>query len=232
MTTYTKFLKGELWDERMQDVEYANVTVSLKDKVWDAYVVLHNRTQYTWKPKYRVSFRSAYLKCFTIDAPDVDQSLNWYFEIFIKNTIFPYGKRPYWKDGDFFTSYLHYPGQWFTGYDTEKFDWTSRSNNSNNYAMEFRVKNIDVIRHRWKPQERCFEDWKNYDQYVMDNIMLKAKCHPPHWNPTSNLSLCSNSTQMIKIRRFSIDEYDPPCKVIQRLDYTYVEGDLEDENGK
>ena len=95
--------------------------------------------------------------------------------------------------------------------------------------MLFKIKNVDVIRHRWKPQKRCFEDWKNYDQYVMDNMMLKAKCHPPHWNPTTNLPLCTNATQMkIFIEQPTMDEikkYDPPCKVIHRLDYTYLEID-------
>ena len=36
MTTYIKFLEGKLWDERMLDVEYDNVTVSLKD-TFDLY---------------------------------------------------------------------------------------------------------------------------------------------------------------------------------------------------
>ena len=102
--------------------------------------------------------------------------------------------------------------------------------------MIFTIKNVDVIRHRWKPQERCFEDWKNYDQYVMDNMMLKVKCHPPHWNPTTNLPLCSNSTQLKYFERepsiADIKKYDPPCKVIQRLDYTYVEDDEKDETDK
>ena len=227
ITTYTKFLEGKLWDERMLDVEYDNVTVSLADNVLDAYVVLQNTTEYSWNPKFRVSFRSLERKCFTIDAPDIDQSLNWFFEICIKNDIFPEGRRPQLEDEEFFSTYLHYPGQRFTSYYTVKWDWMLRSNNSKNYVMHYEMRNVDVIRHRWKPQEPCIEEWKNYDQYVMDNIMLKAKCHPPFWNPTTNLSLCTNSTQMSKFRvqpsTAEIDQYDPPCKVIQRLDYTYKE---------
>jgi hypothetical protein len=234
ITTYTKFLKGKLWDERMLVVEYDNVTVSLKENVLDAYVILQNRTQYPWKPKYRVSFRSVDRKCFTIDAPDVDQSLNWYFEILIKNSIFPHGKRPHGNDEGLFVSSLHYPGQRFTGYYTFKSDWKLRTNNGNNYHMNFKIQNVDVTRHRWKSNKCCFEDWKNYDQYVMDNIMLEAKCHPPLWNPTSNLSLCSNSTQfntfIAQPSTAELKKYDPP--VIQRLDYHYWEEDNEDETGK
>ena len=236
MTTYTKFLEGKLWDERMLDVEYDKVTMSLKDNVLEAFVTLQNATKYAWKPKYYVSFRSAERKCFTIDAPDIEQSLIWYFEITIKNAIFPQGKRPRLKDGGLFTSYLHYPGQRFTGYYTVKYDWTSRHNNSSNYYMEFTIKNIDVIRNRWKSQERCVEDWKNYDQYVMDNLMLKAQCHPPHWNPTTNMSLCFNATQlnnfMTQPTITEIKKYDPPCKVIHRLDYIYTEHDNTYDIGK
>ena len=114
LTTYANFLDGKLWDERMLDVDYDNVTVTLADNVLAAYVALRNNTEYSWSPKYRVSFRSLLLKCFTIDAPDVDQNLNSFFEILIKPDIFPRGRRPQKGDDEYFLTYLHYPGQRFT----------------------------------------------------------------------------------------------------------------------
>ena len=93
--------------------------------------------------------------------------------------------------------------------------------------MQFNIKNIDVITHRQKPQTQCVEDWKNYDQYIMDHIMIENKCHPPHWMPTSKLPVCSNITQMknfiFQPSTAKMDEYGPPCRVIERIDYTYQE---------
>jgi hypothetical protein len=200
--------------------------VSLADNILHAEALFNNHTFFSWNPKYHVSFRSLMRKCFTIDGPEADQSFNS-FHIYIKKDIFPKERRPEWRNGELFISYLHYAGQRFTAYYTSKYDWKPRTNNSENYSMIFKVKNVDVIRHRWKPKKRCFQDWKKYDQSVMDDIMLKVKCHPPHWNPTTNLALCTNSTEMSNFRTQPtlayIEKFDPPCKVIQRLDYVYNE---------
>ena len=227
MSTYIKFLRGELWDERMLDVDYDNVTVSLKENLAYGYAFLQNETGWIWNVTHHVSFRSSERKCFTIDAPDFDKSLNWYFGVYIKNDIFPNGKWPQRKDGGGFFTYLHYPGQRFTSYYTVKNQWPLRSNKSENYEMLFIMKNIDVLTHRRKASDMCYEDWKNYDQFIMDSIMVDNKCRPPHWITDKKLPICSNVTEMAKCSlqpsTAQVDRYDPPCGVIERLDYTYQE---------
>ena len=229
MSMYINFLKGIFWDKRMLDVEYDNVTVSLKENLLYGYVFLQNETAMIWNPKHSVTFRSSKRKCFTIDAPDMNQQLNWFFGIYINNDIFPIGRRPGRNDAGRFYTYLHFPGQRFTSYYTVKSNWMLRTNNSESYFMEFTIKNIDVITRRSKPKKRCFEDWKNYDSYIMGNVMTEAQCHPPHWIPTSNMPLCSNTTEMKKFisqpTTGQIEEHRPPCKVIERLDYEYEEAD-------
>ena len=95
--------------------------------------------------------------------------------------------------------------------------------------MQFTIKNIDVITRRKKPQEQCVEDWTNYDKHIMDRMMIEAKCQPPHWMPTSKLPLCSNITQLKKFiyqpSTALMDAYGPPCRVIERIDYSYQEKD-------
>ena len=99
------------------------------------------------------------------------------------------------------------------------------------------MKNVNVIAHRNKIQKPCIEDWKKYDDYVMNDMMLETGCRPPHWMPSgwnSNavIPICHNAKQMEKLRlRPSISRVlslKPPCRSIDRLDYDYYEKDVED----
>ena len=65
-------------------------------------------------------------------------------------------------------------------------------------------------------------------KHIMDKIMIDMKCHPPHWTPTSQVPLCSNSKEMRKFataKNIASNDYEPPCKSIARVDYNYLEHD-------
>ena len=141
--------------------------------------------------------------------------------------MFPKGVRSKFNDGGGFYTYIHYPGQRFAGYYTVKYEWQSRINNTANYFMTFNIKNIETLNHRNKNKERCVEKWRDHDQYVMDKMMLKVGCRPPHWNTSLNLKLCSTLEQMKDFRDQpntpKVQVLDSPCKVIERLHYSYQE---------
>ena len=229
-TSYLKFLQGDIWDERMLDVNYDNVTVSLVDNMFHSFYWTQedDTWQHKWEPNVFVSFRSSKRKCFTIDAPIAQQDGFWIFGMYIRNDIFPEGIRS--LKNKIFT-YIHFLGQRFTSYYTVKTEWGSRENKSKSFKMNFRIKNIDVITNRNKGKERCIENWKDYDQYIMNDIMVETGCHPPHWISKNGLPVCSNSTQMKKFAdqptTAKVEMYDPPCKIIERLDYTYDEKDMD-----
>lgn len=247
ITSYSYFLQGLHWDDRMLKIDFDNVTVSLTDNLDFIYIQLHNDTYYIydniggnhqppgWTPNFYVSFRSSVRKCFTFDIPYLKQQLVSLFGMVIRNSIFPKGVRPVYfgfdgsnpDDGGGFLVYFHYPGQRFTSYYTIKYEWDSKINNSNPYYMKFDVKDVEVIKHRNKPQQPCIDDWRNYDQVIMDDIMLKAGCRPPHWDTTQNLSWCSKPEQMKHFKdqptTTKVQSFDHPCNVIESLHYTYYE---------
>ena len=107
VTAYSYFLQGVNWDERMLNIDYDNVTVSLKDTLEWTMIQLHNHTTYIfdningtslppdWNPpKVYVSFRSALRKCFSFDIPFMEGDLVWGLYMGIRNTMFPKGIRP------------------------------------------------------------------------------------------------------------------------------------------
>ena len=149
------------------------------------------------------------------------------FGLKVRNNFFPRGIRPTALDKDGFSVYFHYPGQRFTSIFTIKYDWERKSNKSRSYYMRYEIKDIEVNRHRVRPQEPCIEDWKKYDQIVMDDIMIKAGCRSPHWEPAHNLSLCSKSEQMTRFvdqpSTATVEAFGPPCTAIENLHYRYYE---------
>ena len=230
MTSYVQFLKGKIWDDRMLDIDYDYVTVSLSENLRESFYLTQNRSKQDWKPVHFTSFRSATRKCFTVKAPFIENELFWNYGNAISNSIFPNGRR---SAKNKIYIYLHYPGQRCKAYYTIKFRFDSRENKTKNYRMDFRVKNVDVISRRNKPQEPCILEWKNFDENVMNDMAMQAGCRPKYWNLSADVPIC---TQTIQMKQFSdqplpgqIESLSPPCKSIDRLDYVYEEADLDDE---
>ena len=234
LTSYKKFLKGEIWDARMLKVEYDNVTVSLSENLIQAKYETHSEIIANWNVEHFVSFRSPDIKCFTIKAPHLDEGLLLGLWIQIENNIFPDGKRSVLHK---ISTNFHYSGQRFTSLYTTKVDFDFKKNTTNNYRMQFSVRNVDVITRRNKKQEPCVKEWKNYDVYYLQYWMNEIGCRPPHWKSQNDnfLPVCSSSNEMKNFSRNlhiiqSIQSIKPPCKVIDRLDYIFEENDL-DDNG-
>ena len=231
MSSYVHFLRGKLWDDKLLTVDYDNVSVSLSENLINGYYHTHADSTHMWLPQYVVSFRSLVQKCFTIDAPTVENKQLKVFEVMVNNKIFPGAQRRFTGPGKASSlyTYFHYPGQQFISYHTVKSDWSSRQNRSESYSMSFRIKNIDVITNRNKPKKRCIVDWRDHDKYIMNSIMNDVGCRPPHWLPSSNLSFCQSNEQMKNFIPLPptdrVERYDPPCKHIERLDFNYQEID-------
>ena len=239
ITSYSDFLRGLYWDERMLAINFDSVTPSLADNLLGIWMGFHDKTVYTydhasnisypkeWFPYFYISFRSAIRKCFTFDIPFMKNKQIHGFGLRVKNSFFPRGVRPTALDKDKFSVYFHYPGQRFTSIYTIKYDWEPKSNKSRSYYMRFELKDVEVNRHRIRPQEPCIEDWKKYDEMIMDGIMLKAGCRPPHWDTAHNLSMCSKSEQMAHFddqpSSTILEAFGPPCTAIENLHYRYYE---------
>ena len=253
VTSYSYFLQGLLWNDEMLQIDYDDVTVSLEKSLISITMILQERgsdgkrikkqylhnenqiDQFEWKPKFYISFRSSIRKCFTYHIPIIEQHLVYHYRIKIRNSIFPKGVRPVPRkfdgsnpnDGGAFSIYFHYPGQRFTSYHTNMDDWISREKNSDPYIMIFTIEDVEVIRFRNKNKRTCIENWTQFDQIVMKDIMSKANCHPPHWNTTQTVTLCSKKEQMKHFKDQpkigDIEKYDHPCHMIKTLRYGYHE---------
>ena len=201
-TTYSNFLKGLHWDNRMTRIDYDEVTLDISKYLEEAKIVLANGSVYRQEETlmHYVVIRSSSLKCFSFDTPFLPDVGVEYLVVVVKNSIFPQGYRPLHHDfnpntgkGGGFEVRFNYPRQVFRSYFTAKWIWESLGHNATKkwIGMSFHMKNIEVLKRRSKYYLPCNSEWRYDDEKIMNVIIDKIQCKPPHWDIKSNLEICS-----------------------------------------
>ena len=249
-TTYSQFLEGKYWDERMLNISYDDVTINIADYFVGYDIMLANLTlkAYTdfekgnndgWKPPY-VSHRHPKWKGFAVDKPYHKGQRIVRIWTIIKTSIFPSGIRPHKTNYNSSSSsfgglefILHYPGQIFRSWNLGigKWAWPRRTNTSSkNYVMAFTRRNMDVLVRRNKRAKPCNEDWLNYDKSVLEKQMWLTGCRPPYYD-SIDLPICSTKENMQKVSPPTpedLNDFTPACRAISKLQFDYQDID-EDE---
>ena len=252
-TTYSQFLLGELWDERMLNIDYDAVTVSLEDYMLEIGVQYGNFTIRTWSKQYNnlnnikdvpnihITNRDGGSKCYTFTLPYVHNVPVISFFARINKDIFPRGTRssyPKFNGQDIteggFTSFFHLPGQHYRSYFDKMYSWEDRTNRSKNYDMLYTIKHIEVLKHRSKTNKPCNYDWRKDGEVVMHEIVKNVGCKPSHWKINSTFIPCSSRAQMKQFKWPSYNELEnilPPCQVIEKIQVDYTEMDVLSNSG-
>ena len=209
-TAYSKYLQGYLEDERMTNIDYDKVTLSLGENLLQVSGKMENGT-FLWlydkenrhptyidsrgKPKYYTSFRSGLNKCFSFDIPFIEGNLMWSLFIKMKSDSFPRDFRDNEirfdgsnsTQGGFKVSF-HYPFQRFHSSGATKYQWNSippmqrQELPCRGFYMRFRIKGIEVLARRNKRASECNTDWLSNDLFLQNNIIRHMKCYPPYMN--------------------------------------------------
>ena len=109
--------------------------------------------------------------------------------------------------------------------------WIQRQDNST-FSMRFRVESMDILNKRNKNNDPCRDDWKNYDFDILTEHVEEIKCRAPYHILSDQFPFCSTNEQLKRARAFSlssgiIDDLTHPCKIAEKISYTYEEGDSE-----
>ena len=247
-STYSRFLQGEIWDDRMLSIDYDLVTVSLENYLHEMGLQYGNFTTRTWSnnftemrhlkdaPRYHITNRDGGSKCYTFTLPYVHGIPVISFFAQINNDIFPGKVRSPYPNfdgsdlhGGGFTSFFHLPGQHFRSYFDKKYSWQDRTGKSRNFDMFYTIKNIEVLKRRNKYFIPCSDNWMNDAEMVMHEMMNKVGCKPAHWKIDTTLNICSSSEQMSKFKWPSyhdLESFAPPCLEIAKLQDEYEEMDV------
>ena len=249
-STYSAYLQGKHWDDRMVSIDYDDVTVSLEDYMTEMGVQYGNFSVRIWRdgldqkqenidrPRFYTSNRNGGSKCFSFTMPYIQGLPIVSFFVRINADIFPNGKRSALPNFDGsnisaggLSTFFHLPGQHFRSYYDKKYSWDTRENKSKNYDMMFTLKNMEVSKHRNKLSNPCNTEWDNDDNMVMEKIMYRAGCRPPHWKLNADLKYCSESEEIKQFKWPSyqdLQKFPLPCTIIEKLQYDYAELDSKD----
>ena len=250
-STYKEYLNGQLWDNRMVDIEYDNVTLNFLDYLMgismvtretdfpkskyflynhyeetqaiDSNITMSTTNQHNWKPKYYTSYRGANQKCFTFDLPYIEKEKILSFETIFNADIFPEKVRP-WEEG--FEVRVHYPGQGLTARMRKDFWKDLGKNFSEHLTMAFKIQKLEVMINRKTTTLPCNENWKKHDEELMNQKIKRSGCKPSYWEIKTDFPTCKYKHDMKAFSEFNTAQYDPACKIIQKIMYTYEEFDV------
>ena len=172
-----------------------------------------------------VSLRTDRTKCFTFDIPVLIDKYIKYVAFYVNGSIFPHGKiSPF---GDFHLTF-GYPNQLFRSYLKNRVLINPQSPPTSCLWIQTYVGSMEVVLRRDKFKDSCNQDWQNYDQSVLSDIVNKVGCVPNYLKLRPSLPNCSFPQQYQKIMNAinNVDSTRPPCKGIEKLTQTTQENDL------
>ena len=224
--TYKKFLNGELWDDRMAQIDYDNVTLDIRDYILETCIRQKFKGGHCEPFEAKTTtFVHQIRKCFTIHNPEKKSIL--YVEAKLNATIFPSSIRP---TGHAFVLRFPFPHQLFRSATSTFLNWPDRTNSSKSFLMDFRIRNTHVLRRRQnKPSKPCL-DWNNYDELVFEEMLEEVGCRPMYWNKPTSHPTCKEKEKMKMFvdkfyeRYFPIDTNHrdiPPCLEVQYIKMSY-----------
>ena len=241
-SSYSAFINGDLWDEKMMEINYDEVTINLNEYlIATCMITTMSRACQEIHKIDTVIFPSplGVLKCFSfhhimglnynIDPHGMHDNVNLdEVMVSLNSSIFPSGSRP--SSGRFLVMF-HYPYQLVRSIYTTFYDWPSRAT-SHFYAMQFHIKSVETLKRRLDGNNECY-DWKNFDSKIIENVMDAIGCQPPYWKSKFGRYLpCNSSTQMKRIAsHYQAQLYQnslfqkvvPPCVEMKKIDVVVAE---------
>ena len=235
-TSYLSFLKGNLFDNKMLNINFSYVTIDITDYIKGYRLYFKNGSSIsfhsglTLKQKEMLTFTSfvgvsaidgAFFKCFALQIPKVNDLFS--FRILMANEIFGNGIRPTYQ---YFKTFVHSSKQFLLSLSTAKWVWPYRST-VDKYKIRIRIQGVDVVLKRDKRQQPCNQYWLEYDDWVLKLHKKETGCTNPYQEKDKNMPVCNTQEQMARtmfgthvVKR---KKYTKPCKTVENVRIEYVE---------
>ena len=163
------------------------------------------------------------IKCFTIGI-DIKESRNIKtIKIQFGSTLAPLLT----KIGQIFAMFS-YPEQLLVSGGGESF-WENP--NDTMVWHSFGVRNMEILKQRYKGNNQCEPNWKVFDSLMMEKHIKKTGCKPPYFSNIGRFFLCDTQTKLkdsLFERMYQPHTFSAPCQSISRLDSKYSRYPKED----
>ena len=240
ISTYLEFLKGDIFDEQMKDIDYDNVTFSLSDYLLDSTIGWNNGSFLTYTSEndtvnkgtyttYNGFLHGKFVKCFASKLNNQYKGYFHWFQILYIQNNFLNGLTSSSGNGLFVV--LHYPKQFLLSTKNVKFFSKTRANSRVSFIMSFYLKDMEILNRRNKRKEQCILEWECYDDLVLERHFDMIGCRAPYQQSSKELPICNTKENMRKAMYLTSISHTgkhppPPCQVMSRLNFDYEEFDL------
>lgn len=205
ITTYLRYLKGEIFEDVYNRIDYNNVTLNLDDYFSYMTVVLRNKASpknnsiaLNNKVKFNGFLFEKFVKCFELISDmeiqrDIEQLYFFYNVTKLRldwgqyGTLLGNGYKIYFK--------IYYPGQFLLsdmptliGYDLFE----------EKHAGEFRVilSDLEIIQRRPTQKKVCYKDTKDYDATILKGHIKESGCRNPYHEDDDTFPICDTKEKM------------------------------------
>ena len=256
VSTYTSYLSGDLWDDRMPDIDYDNVTLNFEDFFYGANMWTPDWKHLNGEERFIYDHRKEMMGAANETAKNQYGENNWTMSMVPKFYVSFRGgdqkcmsvdipnvlNQKVWLFGIMFDSEMfpnqtrpehyefgikfHYPGQ-FLRAPAQKYVWRSHEgDNPQYYTMSFSIQKMEIVRNRNKPSQNCNQNWQQDDAEIMKEKMKSLGCTPSHWKTDEEFQKCTTKEQMKLASEFDLAKYHQPCQSIRKLLFSYEEHEL------
>ena len=215
---YNAYLKGKIFDKKLTNIDYNNVTINAFDYLvqWDVRwrngsYTLNNTNAVNTHITFNGFFEDMFWKCFGMKTSD-----EYYRDVKLIDFYF---KRHKLLDGSMreshnFILYKHYPNQMLLS-DEGAWFLKNRLKGKTNFH-ELLIGETQILEKRNKARDQCMIDEKYYDEFVLRKHIEQNECQAPYHMGHKNVPVCATKAQLavykyqfLKLRR----RYTPhPCR--------------------
>ena len=239
-SSYSSFLKGEIWDDKMNEIEFDNLTKSLEDYVEGIGVssaknqtvyyrcsdnfqqIMYGLLGYKCEDNSNItkqifsSFKNHNSKCLSFTIPFDKDNMVMKLRILLKTSIFVKDDNTKeYENKESFGVFVHYPQQLFRS-PIRRFYHKSRNDSKLN-AINFNINNMEVYRRRDKSKNPCNNKWTD-DKEILKSIVNLIGCQPPHWEINESFEKCSTKHQ-IRAYNLPLINWIPRVPYLNFLDH-------------
>ena len=228
---YQQFLVGNRApNSAYRNIEFNNVTIDLFEYFKELKIQWNNDTPYICNDrdncpfaKFKNSFNGflhigRLFKCFSVEPySDDSRVIIGMWLLFEPHLVSALSKINEYRP---IAVTINYPNQFLRNIEDFRYIWLEDKKTQRSYNA-FKITHIELIQRRFKEKDPCFEDWRNYDQKLLQKHIESVDCKPPYL--TSNKSLCITKQEMrdsVYNLRNVRQKYPKPCHEITNIAFT------------
>ena len=223
---YVNFLQGKDYDEKLEMLDFEDVT--LKPKMFYLGDTLQWRNGTHQEGNYpnhvnnlpNVTFSGFWykvpFKCYGLQLPDKNVKFGYFalnINVFQNGTYDPSDPGYCVKKKALIV--FHMANQLVLSSGTLKEICLQNVVNTEQ-AIDFTINNLEIIKRRNKRKEHCMTNYQDYDRAIVNSRIDKLGCRPLYLQPSKNMTICKTKDKMRKAVKvldvdFVADDAIQPC---------------------